>query len=103
MRKLLGYIGLPFLLGSFHWLSVRFYADVCVPDTLTGYLWSFLTTSSPLCVFVLTLIEKTSSLYLSSWIFLTMGSVELLKYLYNYLIQSPSLTNTRKTAGVKSE
>ena len=96
MRKLLGYIGLPFILVSLHWLLVRFYAVVCVPETFAGYLWSFLSTASPICVYVLTLIEKTSSLYLSSWIFLTMGSIGLLKYTYNYLNQSNEIKSLRK-------
>ena len=85
MLKNLGYIGLPILFVSLHWILVRIYAVVCVPDTFVGYINSYITVANPACVFVLTLLEKTSNLYLSGWVFLTMGSVSLLKHLYHTL------------------
>jgi len=96
MRKLLGYLSLPFFLVSIHWLLVRFYANICVPETFYGYLTTYLTTASPICVYSLTLIEKTSSLYLSSWVFLTVSSIGLLKEIYRRVIEKKPIINIKR-------
>lgn len=87
MKIIIGYISLPFILVSLHWFLVRFYSLVCVPDTFYGYLTSYLTTASPICVYSLTLIEKTSSLYLSSWVFLTISSIGIIKDIYKKITE----------------
>ena len=87
MRTIIGYISLPFLLITAHWSLVRFYALICVPDTFYGYLTSYLTTASPICVYSLSLIEKTSSLYLSSWVFLTISSIGMFKSIYKKITE----------------
>ena len=91
MWNYLKYILLPIFFVSFHWLSVRFYLFYCSPDGISGYLSSYLTTASPVCIYALTLMEKSSSLYLTGWIFLTMGSVGVLKSGLNYLTDSRTL------------
>ena len=81
-------VSLPFLLLTIHWASVRFYANYCVPDTLTGYISSYLTTANPVCVFCLTMMDKTNSLYLSSWVFLTIGLVNQVTGYHKYITTS---------------
>jgi hypothetical protein len=81
----LKYLLLPIFFASFHWLSVRFYITFCVPSGINGYIMSYLTTASPICIYTLTLMEKSSNMYLTGWIFLSMASVGLLKQCYNYL------------------
>jgi len=89
--KYLKYILLPIFFLSFHWISLRFYIYYCSPDGFSGYLSSYLTTASPICIFSLVLIEKSSNMYLNAWIFLTISSIGMLKYLYNYFTDSRAI------------
>jgi len=78
------YILLPIFFLSLHWLFLRFYVYYCSPDGIIGYLSSYLTVASPICIFILSLIEKSSNMYLNAWIFITITSIGLLKICYKY-------------------
>ena len=60
---LLNYILFPIFIISLHWISVRFYSEYCVPSDFYGYIFTYFTVSSPTCIYVLQIIEKTSSIY----------------------------------------
>jgi hypothetical protein len=85
------YILLPIFFLSFHWLCLRFYLYYCSPDGFAGYLSSYITTASPICIFTLVLIEKSSNMYLNAWIFLSISGIGMLKYCYNYFTDNKSL------------
>lgn len=72
------YILPPVLYLTLHWLLVRFYAWFCVPASFTGYLTSFMTTGSPICSFSLSLMERTSHMYFSSWVYALYVVIDLL-------------------------
>ncbi len=46
-----------------HYLSANVYAAVCTPLTLHGFLMAFITTSSPFCNGLLTVVNYTNSSY----------------------------------------
>ena len=55
---------LPFFLYFLvHYLTANVYASVCAPLSLQGFLFSFLTTASPMCNGLLTIMNFTSDSY----------------------------------------
>jgi hypothetical protein len=62
-KRALRYIFMMVLLVSIHWISVRFYATYCAPSTITGFVWSFMTSASPVCTGTLYVMDKTSGMY----------------------------------------
>ena len=62
-RGALRYIFMMFLLVAIHWISVRFYANYCAPPDIVGFVWSFMTSASPICTGALYVMEKTSGMY----------------------------------------
>jgi|688.fasta_scaffold1276134_1 hypothetical protein len=71
-RKTIKYLSVPFILLILHWVLVRVYSSYCAPQSLIGLITSFVSVGSPICVMMMTIIEKTSTLYISSWVFITM-------------------------------
>jgi hypothetical protein len=61
--RALRYIFMMVLLVAIHWISVRFYATYCAPSTIAGFVWSFMTSASPICTGALYVMEKTSGMY----------------------------------------
>jgi hypothetical protein len=78
------YFLLPIIFLTFHWVFIRLYIYYCASDGILGYFSSYLTTASPICIFILSLIEKSSNMYLNIWIYLSISSVGILKLCYNY-------------------
>lgn len=48
---------------STHYAATKTYNIVCVPNGLDGYLWGFITTSSPWCRLLLELMKVTENQY----------------------------------------
>lgn len=71
-RKTLKYLSVPFFILILHWVLVRVYSSYCAPQSLYGLITSFVSVGSPICVMIMTIVEKTSALYISSWVFITM-------------------------------
>ena len=94
-KTLLGYLSLPFVLSTTHWIVTRLYADYCVPSGFYGYLQAFLTTASPVCNLGLTLIEKTGNLYTQSWMFLSFWTLGLLMSFYKQITDNEPSTNIK--------
>jgi len=70
MTSIIKYFGIslfPIFILSSHWLAVKFYSNYCVSNDFVGYLLSYITVSSPICSFCLTLLEKTGTIYLTLW------------------------------------
>lgn len=61
------YILFPIFILSAHWVGVRFYSEFCVPPDFYGYLVSYFTVASPVCIYVLQIVEKTSNIYNVLW------------------------------------
>jgi hypothetical protein len=70
--KTIKYLSVPFLILILHWILVRFYSSYCAPDSFYGLITSFVSVGSPICVTLMTIIEKTSTFYISSWVVITM-------------------------------
>jgi hypothetical protein len=71
-RKTIKYLSVPFLTLILHWVLLRVYSSYCAPQSIYGLITSFVTVGSPICVTLMTIIEKTSTLYISSWLVITM-------------------------------
>jgi hypothetical protein len=67
LLKTLKYFSIPFLILFIHWISVYIYSRYCIPTDMYGILTSIITTGSPICSTLITISEKTSSLYISTW------------------------------------
>jgi hypothetical protein len=65
--KTLKYFSLPFLIVFIHWISIYIYAKYCIPNDIYGILSSMISTGSPICSTLISVSEKTSSLYISTW------------------------------------
>ena len=61
---------------STHYASTKSYNLVCVPNGWQGYLWGFITTSSPWCRLLLEIMKVTENQY-SSIILLVLSRVLL--------------------------
>jgi hypothetical protein len=48
---------------SAHYAATKSYSLVCVPNGWEGYLWGFITTSSPWCRLLLELMKVTENQY----------------------------------------
>jgi hypothetical protein len=60
-------LSLPFLIVFIHWISIYIYSRYCVPTDFYSIFTSMISTGSPICSTILTISEKTSSLYMSTW------------------------------------
>ena len=49
--------------GTVSWASTQIYANYCVPPGFQGWITSFITSNSPPCQGLLTLISNSSNLY----------------------------------------
>lgn len=83
ISKTLPYILVPFIMLVIHWLCVRIYSGFCVPENLHGIIVSFMSTGSPICLTLLTIIEKTSQFYVSSWIIISFLLVSIITTIFN--------------------
>lgn len=79
------YLLFPIFILSLHWLSVKFYSTYCTPDNFIGYLISYLTTSNPVCIYTIKVIEKTSNIYFTIWSFFSMYTINILIQSYKNL------------------
>lgn len=66
-------LSISFLLLVVHWTSVQVYSQLCAPRGFWGFVSTMFTMASPPCQFVLTLMSKTSELYLAMWISMAAG------------------------------
>lgn len=82
MKAIAGYVSLPVILVSLHRVLTQTYSSYCAPRGISGYLMSFITVASPLCVTNLTLLTKTAEFYQQIWMLLTFWSVGLVGVLY---------------------
>ena len=62
-KRALRYIVMMILLVAIHWIFVRFYATYCAPPDIIGFVWSFMTSASPICSGALYVMNKTSGMY----------------------------------------
>ena len=67
LLKTFKYFSLPFLIVFIHWISVYIYSRYCAPSDVYGILSSMISTGSPICSTLISVSEKTSSLYISTW------------------------------------
>ena len=67
LLKTIKYLSLPFLIVFIHWISIYIYSRYCVPTYVYSVLTSMISTGSPICSTIITISEKTSSLYMSTW------------------------------------
>jgi hypothetical protein len=65
--KTLKYISLPFIIVGIHWFSIYIYSRFCIPSNVYDILTSMISTGSPICSTLISIAEKTSSLYISTW------------------------------------
>ena len=70
--KTIKYLSVPFLILILHWVLLRVYSNYCAPQSIYGLITSFVTVGSPICLTLMTIIEKTSTFYISSWVVITM-------------------------------
>ncbi len=68
LLKTIKYFSLPFLIVFIHWISVYIYSRYCIPTNMSGILTSMISTGSPICSTLISIAEKTSSLYISTWV-----------------------------------
>jgi hypothetical protein len=60
----LGKVGVSILVVySTHYAATKSYSLVCVPNGWEGYLWGFITTSSPWCRLILEVMKVTENQY----------------------------------------
>jgi hypothetical protein len=69
LLKTLKYLSLPFLIVCIHWICIIIYSNYCVPSNLYEVFTTMIAAGSPICSALLTIAEKTSSLYISTWAF----------------------------------
>ena len=67
LLKTIKYLSLPFLIVFIHWISIYIYSRYCVPTDVYSVLTSMISTGSPICSTLLSVSDKTSSLYISTW------------------------------------
>jgi hypothetical protein len=85
--KIAKYLLFPVFILSLHWLAVKFYNTYCAPDNLIGYLMTYLTTANPICIYTIKIIEKTSTIYLTTWSFFSLCTVSILISSYQQIIK----------------
>jgi hypothetical protein len=67
LLKTIKYFSIPFLIVFIHWISVYIYSRYCIPTNMYGILTSMISTGSPICSTLISIADKTSSLYISTW------------------------------------
>ncbi len=67
LLKTFKFTSLPFLIVFIHWISITMYSKYCVPGNIYEVFTSMIAAGSPICSAILTIAEKTSSLYISTW------------------------------------
>ena len=67
LLKTIKYLCIPFLIVFIHWISVYIYSRYCIPTDMYGILTSMISTGSPICSTLITISDKTYSLYISNW------------------------------------
>jgi len=65
--KTIKYFSLPFLILFIHWISIYIYYKFCIPSDIFSILTSMIYSCSPICSTLIAIVEKTSSLYISTW------------------------------------
>jgi|Laugresu1bdmlbsd_1035121.scaffolds.fasta_scaffold02549_3 hypothetical protein len=68
MIKYIEFALFPIFILSTHWVALQFYSTYCVSPDLLGYLISYITVSSPVCSFCLTILERTGNIYYAIWL-----------------------------------
>jgi hypothetical protein len=64
LRSELTKVGISILVVySTHYAATKSYSLVCVPNGWQGYLWGFITTSSPWCRLILEVMKVTENQY----------------------------------------
>jgi len=77
LLKTLQYFSLPFLIVCIHWISITIYSNYCAPSNLYEVFTSMIVVGSPICSVLLTIAEKTSSLYITTWAFIGIYIISL--------------------------
>ena len=67
---------------TIHWISVRLYSNYCVPQGFLGYIYTYITISSPPCKALLYIQTTTSDYYFSIWSGI---SISIISYLSTLL------------------
>lgn len=88
MNDFIKYLLFPIFIQSVHWISVRFYSNYCVPDDLIGYITSYITTSSPICLYTIQIMEKTSCIYTYIWYIMSLWTITAIINSYKTLFHS---------------
>lgn len=78
LLKTIKYLSLPFLILFIHWISIYIYYKFCIPSDIYSILTSMIYTGSPMCSTLISLSDKTSSLYISSWALLGVYIISVL-------------------------
>lgn len=52
LGSVLPFLGLTILLASSHWILIRSYATYCAPPGVTGLIYTWFSTGSPVCQFI---------------------------------------------------
>ena len=52
LNSVLPFLGLTILLASSHWFLIRSYAAYCAPPGVTGLIYTWFSTGSPVCQFI---------------------------------------------------
>ena len=52
LGSVIPFLGLTILLASSHWFLVRGYATYCAPPSLSGLIYTWFSTGSPVCQFI---------------------------------------------------
>ncbi len=84
--RALRYIFMMVLLVAIHWISVRFYATYCAPSTIAGFVWSFMTSASPICTGALYVMDKTSGMYSMLTMVVATACIESVVSVYHHMI-----------------
>ena len=72
-----------FLLFLTHWVCIQFYATHCAPSGLSGFLKSFLSAPTPLCLTANYLQYYSIEMYYLFWIQIV---ISLAKLCHDYLV-----------------
>ena len=86
MVKILRYISLPIMLVLIHWSAIYCYSYFCIPNNIYSIFSTAIWTGSPLCSALMSISEKTSSLYISSWGIVALFMLSILNDIYNKFI-----------------
>lgn len=93
--KTIKYFTIPFIIVLIHWTSVYVYSRYCIPTDIYSILTSMISTGSPICSTLISISEKTSSLYISTWALI---GIYILSLVNDF---SKSFTNNSNCANLK--